>query len=213
METRVIVMRHGEREDFVSPYIIKRGLTNNADLTPHGEEQASESGRVLSNRGIMVDRVFSSPFVRCVRTAVRAGMEVKAETICLEHGLSEMFSGDTHSPVILHSMEQMKEEFPGCIDESCASYHPKVTYPETSVHENHRFLSTLDGLVRRHKGSTILCLTHAAPLCVLLCEIGYDLSWEDTPYASFGEFRVESVGDGDDLKWTLVDSHKINLDE
>ncbi|KAK1285084.1 hypothetical protein QJS10_CPB20g01428 [Acorus calamus] len=73
-EQNVVVMRHGERMDLVEPLWITRDPRPwDPPLTEDGKIKAWTTGRKIRNTpGLRIDRVFVSPFLRCVQTASRA---------------------------------------------------------------------------------------------------------------------------------------------
>lgn len=62
---RLLLIRHGESE-----WNLAQRFTGwaDVDLTPRGVLQMQEAGRAIRRSGLVVDRVFSSVLVRCVRS-------------------------------------------------------------------------------------------------------------------------------------------------
>lgn len=65
-QVQLLLIRHGESE-----WNLAQRFTGWADvgLTPRGVRQMQEAGRAIRRSGLVVDRVFSSMLVRCVRSA------------------------------------------------------------------------------------------------------------------------------------------------
>lgn len=64
-QVQLLLIRHGESE-----WNLAQRFTGWADvgLTPRGVRQMQEAGRAIRRSGLVVDRVFSSMLVRCVRS-------------------------------------------------------------------------------------------------------------------------------------------------
>ncbi|XP_077245005.1 uncharacterized protein LOC143884983 [Tasmannia lanceolata] len=66
----VIVMRHGDRIDNFEPLWISTAPRPwDPPLTDGGKMRAFCTGKKLRNLGFRIDRVFVSPFIRCIQTA------------------------------------------------------------------------------------------------------------------------------------------------
>lgn len=86
----VWIVRHGERIDSVDKsWKTTAERPHDPPLTPLGIEQAAASGRAL--RGHRLDVIFTSPFLRCVQTAlaIAEALGPDAPRIQVEPGLGE----------------------------------------------------------------------------------------------------------------------------
>ena len=103
----ILIARHGERLDRATEDLIKR---QNKLLTPAqwkaksirpqdpplsklGKTQAFALGKAITSRGLRVNKIFSSPFIRCVQTSNFAadgcGIPDEEPVIHIEEGLCE----------------------------------------------------------------------------------------------------------------------------
>ena len=94
----LLLTRHGERQDFVTPWTPKADWhEHDPPLSARGFQQAKELGAHIRQSGIRVDRILVSPFLRTMQTAleiVRAldeqdDAKTAVPPICLEFGVSE----------------------------------------------------------------------------------------------------------------------------
>ncbi|MEJ2144251.1 MAG: histidine phosphatase family protein [Acidobacteriota bacterium] len=84
------ITRHGNRLDFVDPNWVKCAtFPFDPPLSSDGIEQARQTAAALQGTGI--SRVVSSPFLRCIQTAVEI-VDALDVPIVLEWGLSEWFN-------------------------------------------------------------------------------------------------------------------------
>uniref|UniRef100_A0AC34GMS2 Phosphoglycerate mutase n=1 Tax=Panagrolaimus sp. ES5 TaxID=591445 RepID=A0AC34GMS2_9BILA len=103
------VIRHGERIDKVDPEWIKtapRGAWDDPPMTEKGMQQAREAGKRLKDEKI--DYIFSSPFIRCLKTASLVVGELKQNTehkLFVEPGFVEDLSITQFPPGCLKAVE------------------------------------------------------------------------------------------------------------
>ncbi|VDM29987.1 unnamed protein product [Toxocara canis] len=91
--TTIWVVRHAEREDNVNKawrrwfYAITHLAKDDSPLSKRGRLQAEECAARFAN--VHLDHVFSSPYNRCIETAVRI-VRSRGMSIKVEPGLSEV---------------------------------------------------------------------------------------------------------------------------
>jgi len=69
MLERILICRHGHRANWDSAfYPHPTGIPADPALALHGVNQSKELSRHLSSLEYQIDRVYSSPFYRCVQT-------------------------------------------------------------------------------------------------------------------------------------------------
>lgn len=117
-EQLIAVVRHGERLDAADPGLwwgTKEGKAYPFDcpLTSHGAKQAYDAGVVLKNLGCAVDLVVSSPYHRCVQTALVIARVFRAE-LAIDAELGEVYGprtmgGDDANPPKRRSIEEVLE--------------------------------------------------------------------------------------------------------
>jgi broad specificity phosphatase PhoE len=188
------LVRHGNREDFIDPDWGKTALRpQDPGLSPDGIEQARAAGERLKHEAI--DRIFTSPYLRCAQTAHFIAEHVKAP-VHVEPGLGELHHPDWSQglPALL-SMSDL-EAATGAFDTSHDPLH-EATYPETIEHAFARAEQTARGIAERYRGPLLL-VGHA----VSVLGIARTLSGEQgdllCPLASL--FRLERAGEG----WKLA---------
>ncbi|CAE8628623.1 unnamed protein product [Polarella glacialis] len=100
------IVRHGERKDRENPTgwlqsEMGKQYPFDPPLTPLGRTQASRVGKELAQKCDAYSLVISSPYIRCVETAVLICLELGVG-LCIDQELGEIFSphyfGDWESP-------------------------------------------------------------------------------------------------------------------
>lgn len=94
---RIAVVRHGERMDQAHP---KKWLSSpeakrypfDCPLTLHGKRQAAEVAEEFKRRSVHFDVVVSSPYARCIGTAVEICRTLGGLPLCIDAELGEIFS-------------------------------------------------------------------------------------------------------------------------
>ncbi|EME28307.1 phosphoglycerate mutase family protein, putative [Galdieria sulphuraria] len=160
------LVRHGERMDHVDE-IWKQKAKNPYDppLTERGRKQAWELAGELSKE--QVDVIISSPFLRCVQTAViiaeKCGLEIK-----IEPGATEWLNEEWFGPTIPEwkSLEELRDQFPAIDVTYQPIFIPK--HPETRFSLKERARKTMMSLTQeRYPLQNILVVTHGASVEVL----------------------------------------------
>ncbi|KAK4689472.1 transcription factor C subunit 7, partial [Tremellales sp. Uapishka_1] len=92
----IYICRHGFRSNWVDPSIktSPTGMSRDPPLAAYGEAQAERLAAFLSSAETLSpypvpERVFSSPFYRCIQTAAPAAKVLGNKGVCLEHGVME----------------------------------------------------------------------------------------------------------------------------
>ncbi|KAK7395574.1 hypothetical protein VNO78_16136 [Psophocarpus tetragonolobus] len=136
----VVVMRHGERLDNFEPsWAVTAARPWDPPLAPAGRKRALETGRRLRRSlGFPIGRIFVSPFLRCVQTAVEVvaslsainegGAAAAAATVngdgvredsfkvkvCVEYGLCEMMNSKAIRPNVAPKDGNMRFDTAKC---------------------------------------------------------------------------------------------------
>ncbi len=161
---KVILLRHGKRclgrNYFAGVY--------DDPLSREGEQQAETAGRWLRKNFPALEKCFTSPAQRCVKTALLAGYEGTVTGDLHEVNLG-LFEGKTKEEVrsLYPDMWQAREK-----------NVPAFTYPQGESFETAglRFMKCLKKLREENKGD-LLIVTHSGVIRSFLCLIeGKDIS-------------------------------------
>lgn len=119
----LLVIRHGESAwnagNVGGPHIIG-GRSNETPLTDLGQSQSKNIGRLLLKKGLIPDRVFSSPAVRALDTCRIALSEMGLDIdVTVDYALQEMDQGDwvghtrdeVYTPEVRSEMERLGMDF------------------------------------------------------------------------------------------------------
>ncbi|MDE3725218.1 histidine phosphatase family protein [Nocardiopsis sp. N85] len=156
--TRLLLLRHGQ-----TPLSVERRFAGRGDipLTAQGRVQAEAVARRLAARTI--DAVVSSPLERTLRTADFAakalGLPVEIEDGFVETDFGD-WEGMTFAEARIHA--------PEAVDRWVSD--PEVGPPggESFAAVARRVGAARDALVSRHRGRTVLVVTHVTPIKVLV---------------------------------------------
>ena len=163
--TQIYIVRHCEALGNVLK--IYQGITD-MDITEQGKKQLEKLEEKFSD--IHLDKVYSSPLIRTVKTAkaVRGSKEIE---IIKEDGLIEIAGGIIEG-----------KPFKECFEEIEGFYdlwynHPEdLAVPEgepmTAAYE--RIYDTVLNIAKENKGKSIACATHGGVIRCLICKILYN---------------------------------------
>ncbi|KAA8498704.1 Uncharacterized protein FVE85_6289 [Porphyridium purpureum] len=171
MGKHVLVIRHGERIDFVDPDW-KRTAKNPHDppLTELGLQQADETGQFLLTDlkpRAHVRAIYTSPFTRTVQTACQIAAHLDLP-VFVEPGLSEWMFEEYFgaSPPNFRTAEQLALEFRAVSTE----YTPimeRPAFPETPADAWDRCKGVMRTLLARtltgEPDGAMICVTHGGP--------------------------------------------------
>ncbi|TSC61035.1 MAG: isoleucyl-tRNA synthetase, partial [Parcubacteria group bacterium Gr01-1014_107] len=172
--TRLILMRHGESEKNI-PYELFDSSRDTFSLTDRGKKEAKEAANILKKKGATV--IYSSPLKRARETAEIIGGEL-GKKVVLDDRLWEARNGEWDG----HRADDPE------IKESRVFYNK---LPDRSYYEarrgntgerweevEKRVTSFAQEAVGRHKGETVIIVSHEGPLMFLLRYLK-DLSLEE----------------------------------
>ncbi|WP_151733029.1 histidine phosphatase family protein ['Paenibacillus yunnanensis' Narsing Rao et al. 2020] len=162
MNTIIYFIRHAE-----SPYVAGRELTRG--LSAKGQQDAEQVRLTLRNRAI--DRFYSSPYERAIRT-IKPLAEERGQEIHLIDELKERMIGDITGSSFYGAKQAVYRDF------SCS-------YPggESSREAQRRGAAVIRELLNRHSGQTLVIGTHGDLMTLLLNAFNprYDFDfWEST---------------------------------
>lgn len=199
--TTVYITRHGQ-----TVWNIEGRLQgqNNSELTEKGLKQA----RILGERikSIHIDIIYSSPLKRTMETAkiIRGNRDIE---IIEEDGFKELSFGDYEGM----SKSDLKNSGKGEEIDKIFAYEEDVKTPngESLKELYNRVSKTLDKILYKEKGKTILIVTHGAALLAVYKYFSEDNQYYGeimgqatlTKVVNNGEgFKFEYINDGEHLK-------------
>lgn len=156
--TRVLLVRHGRTS---STGMVLPGRSKGLHLSEEGETQAEVAAERLGSIGT-IDAVVSSPLERCRETAGHIARPLGAR-VRVERGLVECDVGDwTGKPLTeLAKLPEWK---------AMHAHTATFGFPggETFLELQARAVRTVSDLVKAHDGGTIVAVTHADVIKVVL---------------------------------------------
>lgn len=160
--------KHGYRSNWVKGAPVPpppTGIDGDPVLADHGRDQANELAGYLSSVEPRIQRIYSSPFYRCIET-VAPSAKLMAVKICPETGVGEWFDRERATHPVPAPAEQLSPLFPGLIDESYKPITPVSKDGETVEELHQRAIECVTNLINELKNEpeikTILLVTHAA---------------------------------------------------
>lgn len=160
---KIYILRHEERPSDCSFY---------TPLTKQGLNNAKQLILDLNDKGIKIDMIISSPFIRTLQTIYPYALNKKLK-INLEYGLSEIHSKEciTERAVGMTLPEYIAESFN--YDDAYKSIikHNEIKYPENINDVKNRINKILKNLIcaYKHTDTNILLVTHQS-LCICALE-------------------------------------------
>jgi probable phosphoglycerate mutase len=156
--TRLLLLRHGQ-----TPLSVERRFAGRGDipLTEAGCAQAGAAARRLADR--KVDAIVTSPLLRTRRTAEYAaealGLEVEVDDGFVETDFG-LWEGMTFAEARRHD--------PVAVDRWVSDPQAAPPGGEDFATVSRRVGAARDALVERHRGRTVLVVTHVTPIKTLV---------------------------------------------
>lgn len=186
--TKIYLIRHCEAEGNLKRTF--QGHTDN-DITELGEKQLEFLSKRFAD--IHLDKIYSSPLIRAVKTA-KAAARGQHTDITILRGLIELNGGIVED-------KPFKETFLAHPDLADAwDNHPEDFAPpgsEPMRYAYERIWNTIRFLVNENKGKTIAASTHGGVLRCLFCRLLYgDISrLKDTPWSDNTAISLLEIDD------------------
>ncbi len=156
--TRLLLLRHG-----TTPLSVERRFAGRGDipLTEAGCAQAEAAARRLA--GLGVDAIVASPLLRTRRTAeyAAAALGLPVET---DEGFVETDFGEWEGM----TFAEAREHDPVAVDRWVSDPMAAPPGGEDFASVSHRVGRARDALVERHRGRTVLVVTHVTPVKALV---------------------------------------------
>ncbi|MBE2999618.1 histidine phosphatase family protein [Nocardiopsis sp. HNM0947] len=156
--TRLVLLRHGQTPLSVDKRFAGRG---DVELTDEGHQQASAAARRIA--AWPVDAVVSSPLSRCRDTAAHAAEQLGLP-VEVDEGLVETDFGEWEAM----TFAEARAADPGGVDRWVSD--PQVGPPggESFAQVAARVGAARDALLHRHRGRTVLVVSHVTPIKILV---------------------------------------------
>lgn len=154
--TRLILLRHGQTA--MSAALQYAGLRD-VELTDHGHRQAERAAEFLGAWRGGIDVLLASPLTRCQQTAAAAAKRLELP-VATEEGLIECDFGGYEGLTFQEAEGKDPEGHSAWLSD------PSVAPPggESLADVHARVQKTVDGIVDKHRGQTVLLVTHVNPI-------------------------------------------------
>ena len=163
MTSRLLLLRHGESEwNALGRW---QGWAD-PPLSPEGEDQAREAGRLLAGTGF--GAAVSSDLQRARRTAELAGAALGLGPVQVEPGLREYDVGEWSGL----TRAEIETRWPGALDEWRQGRLVAMPGGETRSAFEARIAETMARLADRFPGGTVLVITHGGVISTLERALG-----------------------------------------
>ncbi|MFD1828344.1 bifunctional RNase H/acid phosphatase [Streptomyces desertarenae] len=160
--TTLVLLRHGETPLTPHKRFSGSGGTD-PELSETGRRQAEAAAAALAARGT-VQAVVSSPLARCRQTA-RAVADRLGLAVEVDKDLREADFGAWEGL----TFAEVRERHPEDLDAWLASPETAPTGGESFASAARRVEAARDRILERHRGRTVLVVTHVTPVKVLAC--------------------------------------------
>ncbi|CAJ1779755.1 unnamed protein product [Sphenostylis stenocarpa] len=216
----VVVMRHGERFDNFHPsWAATAARPWDPPLAEPGRKRAFETGRRLRDSlGFPIRRVFVSPFLRCVQTAVElvaslsAGEEGGSPTtgdgvtvvdpsevkVSIEYGLCEMMNNKAIRPNVAPKDGNMRFDIAECeamlphgiVDRNVKRVYKELPqWGESDLEAEERYKQLIKDLADKYPTENLLFVTHGEGVKVAVSSVRKDVAVNEVEYCGYVELR------------------------
>ena len=237
----VIILRHGERADFEhsgawsqawwDAHIDQRPW--DPPLTSAGQAQAIDAGTLINSR-LRESRVhardvlvFTSPFKRCVQTAVGAASQLGTRQVLIDRALSEHLRADWFDPVIASRADFLlgapSFEAAGALESPLEDASPSLAgclYPEDDTALCLRADSIAASLAALAAGDSppaaVILVTHGGVAGNIISSIGRLCEARDVPlphlgFAAITTLHLKPTAGGSGLQLAASDVGQLPL--
>ena len=156
--TRLVLLRHGQTPLSVDQRFAGRG---DAELTDQGHQQASAAARRIA--AWPVDAVVSSPLTRCRDTAAHAAEQLGLP-VEVDEGFVETDFGEWEEM----TFAEARAADPAGVDRWISDPQAGPPGGESFAQVAARVGAARDALLRRHRGRTVLVVSHVTPIKILV---------------------------------------------
>ncbi|XP_058757598.1 uncharacterized protein LOC131630875 [Vicia villosa] len=209
MYQNVIVMRHSERIDNIEPLWLSTATRPwDPPLSPSGRVLAFQTGQgIRKSLGFPIQRLFVSPFLRCVQTAaeiVIALFDVNdaggsgSVKVSIENGICQMLNRINIRRSIApkdgnfsFDISQLEDMFPnGSVDNNTEMVYKQLPKWEESVTlAKVRYQQTITNLADKYPTENLLLVTHGEGTQVALSSFTRDIVEHKVKYCGYVQLR------------------------
>lgn len=215
--SRIVIVRHGKRLDSEDTGWSARSATPyDSPLAEEGRDQVCASGQIMKEYLTEDEKVYvhSSPFLRCVETADKLGLEgaqVRLDAVFGEWLTEDYFSDyspppeDNHRSLVERNSQWLKRNGSATLDRSWKwdQFGDSGEYGESWENMHRRFSHGLERLIRYYNHTSEKCnvviVTHGAGVNALLGHILDQPLLSRINLASFAVLQKTFVGN-----WEMV---------
>jgi transcription factor C subunit 7 len=209
-----------QKGDYTTSIPTPTGIPTDVPLTSYGVEQSKELAEHLCNADPPIDRIYSSPFYRCLQTLKPTTDRLFAESkaggkVRIDHGLGEFYGKAAFTHPTPPDLAMLGPHFT-MLDQEYASVHLPHVNGELIIELHDRAKKAIEHIVEKldsdiEKPKTLLICTHAAVMIALgralTGNMPQDLDEDDFQChtASLSTFkRKGSEGDGVLGQWDCI---------
>ncbi|KAH9603046.1 hypothetical protein KSS87_006281 [Heliosperma pusillum] len=202
-DQNVIVMRHGDRRDNFDPNWVKTAARPwDPPLIEEGRARAFRTGLELRDSlGFPINRVFVSPFLRCVETAseaVSALCSAEHGGVSIEYGLCEMLNEaairpqcapkDGKFPFNISELEAMLPA--GTVDGTAEKIYPEMpSWGEAVSASRSRYGHIIQALADKYPSENLLLVTHGEGVGTSVSTFMKDADVYEVNYCAYSHVR------------------------
>lgn len=218
-EQNAIVMRHGDRLDNVEPLWVSTAARPwDPPLAEAGRIRAFSTGRqIRNNPSFQINRVFVSPFLRCVQTAVEVicalcainddplnmtgdGLVVDPSKVkvSIEYGLCEMMNKEAIRRIAVpkdgiwsFNISELEAMFPaGTVDYTVERVYQELPqWEETVLGAHTRYERVIRSLADKYPSENLLLVTHGEGVGVSVSAFFEGTTVYEVDYCAYSHLR------------------------
>ncbi|KOM38316.1 hypothetical protein LR48_Vigan03g169800 [Vigna angularis] len=214
----VVVMRHGERFDNLEPsWAATAARPWDPPLAEPGRQRALETGRRLrESLGFPIRRVFVSPFLRCLQTAIvlvqslaaveeggsstgdGVAVDPSEVKVSVEYGLCEMVNSKAIRPNVAPKDGNLRFDIAECesmlpaeiVDKNVERVYKEFPrWGETELQAGERYKHLIKDLADKYPTQNLLLITHGEGVKVAVSSLRKDAEINKVQYCGYVELR------------------------